>query len=105
MPAAPAPTTAAAPPQAGRAPAARPAVGPPAPPPVVTTQFRLSLTYTRVLRADGDAGLANPDMKTNAVGLDMAFPSNNYVRNHLGLAHQWEKLGAYSARRFRIDLI
>ena len=31
-------------------------------------------------------------MKTNAVGLDMAFPLNNYVRNHLGLAHQWEKL-------------
>ena len=32
-------------------------------------------------------------MTTNAVGIDMAFPSNNYVRNHLGLAHQWEKLG------------
>jgi hypothetical protein len=44
-------------------------------------------------------------MSTNAVGLDMAFPSNNYVRNHLGLAHQWESAGPYSARGFRIDLI
>jgi hypothetical protein len=69
------------------------------------TPFRLSLAFTRVLREDGDAGLANPDMKTNAVGIDMAFPSNNYVRNHLGLAHQWETLGPYSARGFRIDLI
>src|SRR6185369_7169145 len=35
----------------------------------------------------------------------LAFPSNTYVRNHLGLAHQWESAGAYSARGFRIDLI
>ena len=35
----------------------------------------------------------------------MAFPSNTYVRNHLGLANQWESAGPYSARGFRIDLI
>ena len=86
-----------------RAAAPRPAA--PLPPPAIVTPFRLALTYTRVLREDGDAGLANPDMTTNAVGIDMAFPSNNYVRNHLGLAHQWEKLGSYSSRGFRIDLI
>ena len=43
---------------------------------------------------------ATPGMATNAVGIDMAFPSNSYVRNHLGLAHQWESAGAYSARGF-----
>jgi len=65
--------------------------------------FRLSLTYVHVLREDGD--LANPNFSTNAVGIDMAFPSNNYVRNHLGLANQWESAGPYKARGFRIDLI
>jgi len=102
-PAVPAPVTAPPPPPPPpvRAPAPRPA----APLPTIGTPFRLALTYTRVLREDGDAGLANPDMKTNAVGIDMAFPSTNYVRNHLGLAHQWEKLGPYSSRGFRIDLI
>ena len=43
--------------------------------------------------------------RTNAVGIDLAFPSNTYVRNHLGLGHQWESAGPYSARGFRIDLI
>ena len=80
-----------------------PAAAPPAPPrrrhrarrrrwPPWSTPFRLSLTYVHVLHEDGE--LANPDIATNAVGIDMAFPSNTYVRNHLGLAHQWE-----SARR------
>jgi hypothetical protein len=65
--------------------------------------FRLSLTYVHVLRADGD--LAPPNTSTNAVGLDLAFPSNTYVRNHLGLAHQWESLNGVTARGFRIDLV
>jgi hypothetical protein len=85
--------------QAATPPPPRPA---PPPPPVVTP-FRLSLTYVHVLREDGE--LANKDMSTNAVGIDMAFPSNSYVRNHLGLAHQWESAGGVSARGFRIDLI
>lgn len=72
-------------------------------PPSMVTPFRLSLTYVHVLREDGE--LAAPNMATNALGIDMAFPSNNYVRNHLGLAHQWESAGPYSARGFRIDLI
>lgn len=76
---------------------------PPAPTPAVTSPFRLALTYTRVLREDGD--LADPNLSTNAIGIDMAFPSNNYVRNHLGLANQWESKAGYSARGFRIDLI
>ena len=67
------------------------------------TPFRLSLNYVRVLHEDGE--LANPGLSTNAVGIDLAFPSNTYVRNHLGLGHQWESAGAYSARGFRIDLI
>ena len=37
--------------------------------------------------------------------IDMAFPSNTYVRNHLGLAHQWENVGGVTARGFRIDLV
>jgi len=56
-----------------------------------------------VLREDGE--LANQNMATNAVGIDMAFPSNSYVRNHLGLAHQWENVGGVTARGFRIDLV
>jgi len=100
-PAAPPP----APPPHARTAATHPPVTPPPPPPAPVSAFRLSLAYTRVLTEDGDAGLANPDMKTNAVSIDMAFPSNNYVRNHLALGHQWESLGPYSARGFRIDLI
>ena len=44
-------------------------------------------------------------MTTNAIGIDLAFQSNTYVRNHLGLAHQWESARGYAARGFRIDLI
>jgi hypothetical protein len=69
----------------------------------VVSPFRLSLTYVHVLREDGD--LANPGSSTNAVGIDMAFPSNSYVRNHLGLAHQWETVAGVAARGFRIDLV
>jgi hypothetical protein len=65
--------------------------------------FRLSLNYTRVLSEDG--ALANAGFATNAVGIDMAFPSGSYVRNHFGLAHQWESAPGYSARGFRLDLI
>jgi hypothetical protein len=70
---------------------------------VLLSPFRLSLTYVHVLREDGE--LANPGLSTNAVGVDMAFPSNSYVRNHLGLAHQWESAGGVTARGFRVDLI
>jgi hypothetical protein len=95
---------AAAPPPAVAPPPPRPAPPPRAPlPPSVTTPFRLSLTFVHVLREDGE--LASPNIATNAVGIDMAFPSNSYVRNHLGLAHQWESAPGYSARGFRIDLI
>ena len=77
----------------------------PPPPPVAPIKpFRLALTYVHVLREDGGV-LANPDASTNAVGIDMAFPSNSYVRNHLGLAHQWESVNGVTARGFRIDLI
>jgi hypothetical protein len=68
-----------------------------------TTAFRLSLNYTRVLGEDGD--LTDGSLSTNAIGIDLDFPSSSYVRNHLGLANQWESAGAYSARGFRIDLI
>jgi hypothetical protein len=96
--------TAPAPPPPPPPAAARPRPLPPPPPaPVVLTPFRLSLTYVHVLSEDGD--LANPNLSTNAVGIDMAFPSNTYVRNHLGLAHQWESAGGITARGFRIDLI
>ena len=96
----PAPAAAAAPPPPPRtAPPPRPA----GPLPPVMSPFRLSLTYVHVLREDGE--LAHPDSSTNAVGIDMAFPSNSYVRNHLGLAHQWENVEGVTARGFRIDLI
>ena len=109
------PTAAPAPAAAPAATAAPPAPTPPPPPPpprrppppqiAPITPFRLSLTYVHVLREDGDRALANPDASTNAVGIDMAFPSNTYVRNHLGLAHQWENVEGVTARGFRIDLI
>ena len=67
------------------------------------TPFRLSLTYVHVLGEDGE--LADGTLSTNAIGIDMAFPSGSYVRNHLGLANQWESAPGYSARGFRIDLI
>jgi hypothetical protein len=75
----------------------------PHPPPVLLSPFRLSLTYVHVLHEDGQ--LADNNLSTNAVGIDMAFPSNSYVRNHLGLAHQWESAGGATARGFRIDLV
>jgi len=106
-----APATAPPPAPATPAAAATPAAPPPrtAPPPrpvlvpVNETPFRLSLNYVRVVHEDGQ--LANPGYATNAVGIDLAFPSNTYVRNHLGLGHQWESAGTYTARGFRIDLI
>ena len=81
--------------------------GPPPPrvvalPPGVSP-FRLSLTYVHVLREDGD--LSPPNTTTNAVGIDLAFPSNTYVRNHLGLAHEWQNIDGVTARGFRIDLV
>lgn len=79
-----------------------PPPGPVRPPPVVMTPFRLGLTYVNVLSEDGPT--AN-EVPTQAVGVDLAFSSTTYVRNHLGLAHQWESEGAYSARGFRIDLV
>jgi hypothetical protein len=111
--AAPGPAAPAAPPPAA---AAQPAPAPPPPPPPTAqprvvmvpsnqTPFRLSLNYMRVLHEDGEARIANPPMQTNAIGIDLAFPSNTYVRNHLGLGHQWESAGSYSARGFRIDLV
>jgi hypothetical protein len=77
---------------------------PPAPPqPPVQTPFRLSLTFTHVLAEDGP--LTNSQLSTNAIGIDMAFPSGSYVRNHLGLANQWERGPGSSARGLRIDLV
>jgi len=109
-------TAPAAPPPAPPAeavPAAAPAPPPPprpAPPPRVASPlppsvspFRLSLTYVHVLREDGE--LVDPNTSTNAVGIDLAFPSNTYVRNHLGLAHEWQSLNGVTARGFRIDLV
>jgi hypothetical protein len=76
---------------------------PPAQPPV-QTPFRLSLTYMHVLAEGGP--LTNSQLSRNAVGIDMAFPSNSYVRNHLGVAYQWESgPGGYSASGPRIDLV
>lgn len=65
--------------------------------------FRLALTYTHIFRQDGD--LVDGSPATNALGIDMVFPSASYGRSRLGISHQWEKSGAYSARGFRIDLI
>jgi hypothetical protein len=86
------------PPAARVAPIQQPPLQPP-----LQTPFRLSLGYTRVLNEDGP--LAVPGVTTQAVGLEMAFPSGSYVRNHLVLGHQWESAPGYSARGFRIDLI
>jgi hypothetical protein len=65
--------------------------------------LRLGLTYVHVLGEDGD--LTNSTLSTNSLGLDWAFPSGRYGRNHLGVGYQWEGRGAYSPRGFRIDLI
>jgi len=94
--------TAPVPPPPPPPPAARARPLPP-PPPVALTPFRLALTYVHVLSEDGE--LANPNSSTNAIGIDMAFPSNTYVRNHLGLGYEWASAGGVSARGFRIDLI
>src|SRR5262245_35936906 len=100
--------------QTAPASAAPPAPAPPPPPPPPrsaapprpasplppsVSPFRLSLTYVHVLREDGD--LVDPNTSTNAVGVDLAFPSNTYVRNHLGLAHEWQSLNGMTARGFR----
>ena len=98
----------AAPPPAPTPAATAPAYAPPTPPPPpprppTLSPFRLSLTYTRVLHEDGELG--NNAINTNAIGIDMGMPSASYMRNHLAIANQWESLGSYSARGFRIDLI
>lgn len=87
------------------APAPAPARGPRTAPvqPPLETPFRLSLGYTRVLDEDGT--LVVPGATTQAVGVEMAFPSGSYVRNHLVLGHQWETAPGHSARGFRLDLI
>lgn len=97
-PAAPPPAAPAPPPPR---PAPPPRVASPLPP--VVSPFRLSLTYVHVLREDGE--LVDPNTSTNAVGIDLAFPSNTYVRNHLGLAHEWQNLNGVTARGFRVDLV
>jgi hypothetical protein len=90
-----------APPAPAPPPAPPPRPASPLPPSV--SPFRLSLTYVHVLREDGE--LVDPNTSTNAVGVDLAFPSNTYVRNHLGLAHEWQNLNGVTARGFRIDLV
>jgi hypothetical protein len=101
QPAAPGPVASATQPAP---PSPAPAAAPrPLPPPTAATPFRLGLTYLNVLSQDGE--LADNNISTQAIGVDLAFSSTTYVRNHLGLAHQWESAGPYSARGFRIDLI
>jgi hypothetical protein len=73
------------------------------PPPRAGTAFRLALTYTRVLTEDGD--LTSNALSTNALGLQFVSPSSTYVRNHFAIGHQWESVGTYRARGFRIDLV
>jgi hypothetical protein len=96
------------PPPPPAAPAPDPAPAPTRPPelhhlPPGVSPLRLGLTYVHVLREDGD--LTNNALATSALGLDWGFPSNRYGRTHLGLAYQWEQMGAYKAQGFRIDLI
>src|SRR5689334_800920 len=93
-------TLAAEAPPAAPPPAAQAA---PPPPPRAGTAFRLALTYTRVLTEDGD--LTSNAFSTNALGLQFVSPSSTYVRNHFAIGHQWESVGTYRARGFRIDLV
>jgi len=105
-PAATAPVPPPAAPPAPPPPAPSPQVSapPPPPPPLRSTSpFRLDLNYTHIFRQDGDLTQGSPS--TNAIGIDLIFPSNSYGRTRMALAHQWEKSGDYSARGFRIDLI
>jgi len=96
-------SSAEAPAAGAKAPAPAPPSSAPAQPPV-QTPFRLSLTYLHVLAESGQ--LTNSELSRSAAGIDMAFPSNSYVRNHLGLAYQWESGPAgYSASGLRIDLV
>ncbi len=101
------PPATSSPPATAPAPARTRAAPSPAPRPVAQpppqTPFRLSLGYTRVLAEDGE--LAGANQTTQAIGLEMAFPSGSYVRNHLVLAHQWETGSGITARGFRVDLI
>jgi hypothetical protein len=90
------PTTSAAPAPQGLA-------APPAREPLRPGAFRLSLNYAGVLGEDGD--LTDSHLSTNAIGIDLAFSSAGYVRNHLGLGTEWESKSGYAARGFRLDLI
>ncbi len=100
-----APGTEVAPGSTPPAPAPQPAPATAAPTPRIggDSPFRLGLTYSHVIEEDGD--LVNNSRATNAFGLDLVSPSSSYVRDHLGLAYQWESSEGYSARGFRIDLI
>src|SRR5262249_1195694 len=52
-----------------------------------------------------NGNLARPGPAADAIGVDLGFGLSPNIRYHLGIAHQWEGEGAYSARGFLLDLI
>ena len=71
---------------------------PPEPPP-----FKLGLELGRGLLEDGD--LAYPGQTSYTVGLRFVFMERRAIRQHLTVAHHWERHGPTSRRGFRIDLL
>jgi hypothetical protein len=72
-------------------------------PPRPPDPFRLGLAYTHILSESGE--LADPHETANALGLEFSFRGGRVVREHVGIAHRWERSGAVSRKGFRLDLI
>jgi len=65
--------------------------------------FRLGLGIAPVVSQSGD--LASGSRTTGAFGFDFGFSASEYVRHHLGIAHEWETHDGRGRKGFRIDLI
>jgi hypothetical protein len=68
-----------------------------------TEPFRLGLGYSHGLGESGE--LAYSGDAANALGLEFSFRGGRVVREHVGIAHRWERSGASTRKGFRADLI
>jgi hypothetical protein len=72
--------------------------------------FRLGLFFAKSFGQGGSLAptpmvSAASNAAPAAVGLDVILGLGSSVRYHLGVAHEWESNGRYSAKGFRFDLI
>lgn len=72
-------------------------------PPPQTPSFQMGFEVARVISEDGS--LADRGALANSVGVHFTFPEGRALREHLAVAHQWERQGTTSREGFRLDLL